>query len=259
MSIVSVVMPAYNCEKFIEQAVRSVLSQTFTDWELIVVDDCSDDETANIVKGFADFRVRIIENNENLGGAASRNLAIRLARGRYIAFLDADDTWERDKLQTQLSFMQSQNVAFCFSGYKVIYEGSPRVDMIKVPEKVGFTQLLKHNYIGCLTAVYDTWPYGKIYMPLVKKRQDFALWLEILKKCDFAYSVPDALGSYRVRPGTLSSSKADALKYYWRVLRDVGQCGLFSAFYNLSAYLMIVYIKKRFPKLYNSHVINSLR
>lgn len=259
MPAVSVIMPAYNCEGFVAEAIESVISQTFEDWELIIVEDCSTDKTGTVIDRFSGGRVVVVKNSSNLGGARSRNKAIGMARGRYIAFLDADDMWDPRKLEIQISFMKERNVGFCFSSYCVVYEKSERVDLIKVPQRVSFSQLLKHNYIGCLTAVYDTLPFGKIYMPVVDKRQDFALWLEILKKFRYAFSVPMPLGFYRVRSGTLSSSKTDALKYYWRVLRQVGGCGMLSAVFNICCYLMIVLIKKRFPDLYSHFVSKSFR
>lgn len=254
MPKVSIIMPAYNCQRYISESITSVISQSYKDWELIVVDDCSSDQTSSIVSGFLDPRVSLIKNEVNLGGAASRNVAIGRAKGRFIAFLDADDIWETNKLEVQLSFMQQSGVAFCFSSYKVMYEDVDRYDVIKVPEKVSFPQLLKHNYIGCLTAIYDTAPHGKFYMPLVEKRQDFALWLELLKKIEYAYSLPHALGTYRVRSGTLSSNKKEAFIYYWRVLRSVGGCSFFVSCYNISCYLAIVFVKKRFPKIYSRFV-----
>jgi glycosyltransferase involved in cell wall biosynthesis len=254
MPKVSVIMPAYNCQRYIAESITSVVSQSYEDWELIVVDDCSSDETSLVVSSFLDPRICLIKNKSNLGGAASRNIAISRAKGRFIAFLDADDVWEPDKLEVQLAFMLESGVGFCFSSYKVMYEGLDHCDVIKVPVKVSFSQLLKHNYIGCLTAIYDTSFYGKFYMPLVNKRQDFALWLELLKRFEYAYSSPHVLGAYRVRPGTLSSNKKDAFKYYWRVLRSVGGCGFLGACYNISWYLMIVFVKKRFPKIYSAFV-----
>lgn len=260
MPEVSIIMPAYNCQDYIGESIGSVIAQSFVDWELIVVDDCSTDETGSKIKQFLfDGRIILIESAKNEGGAVSRNKAIQKARGRYIAFLDADDKWKRDKLEQQISFMKNRSVGFSFSGYEVIYDHNNRVDVIEVPERVCFSDLLKHNYIGCLTAIYDSYPFGKIYMPLVRKRQDFALWLELLKKFDYAYSLPMNLGSYRVRPGTLSSSKKDAFVYYWRVLRDVGGCGFAYASYNILLYMVIVLIKKRFPFFYNNYFLRYFK
>lgn len=249
---VSVIMPAYNVAEFISDSITSVLNQSLTCWELIIVDDNSTDDTVDRISPYLDDpRIKLFVNKRNLGGAGSRNVAIKHAKGRYIAFLDSDDLWSKDKLEKQIFFMQKYDVGFTFGSYTNIDENGHRHEKINVPVKVNFSSLLKHNYIGCLTAVYDTKPHGKIYMPLVKKRQDFALWLELLKKFDYAYSININLGYYRIRDGSLSRSKSDAFRYYWHVLRNVGNCSLFSASLNLTCYLIIVFIKKNNLRLYN--------
>ena len=249
-------MPAHNVGEYIAESMKSVLKQTYLDWELIIVDDCSTDETINVITPFLeDTRIRLLVNDTNLGGAGSRNVAIKHARGRYIAFLDSDDLWTPNKLEKQIGFMQGYNVGFSFSAHTTIDEQGNLLEQVGVPRKVNFKSLLRHNYIGCLTAIYDTKFYGKVYMPLVKKRQDFALWLELLKRFDYAYSLNDNLGFYRIRSGSLSRSKLDAFKYYWRVLRDVGECNVLFACYNLTCYLFIVFIKKNNIKMYNKFFI----
>ncbi|MDP4536912.1 glycosyltransferase family 2 protein [Alkalimonas collagenimarina] len=254
--LVSVIMPAYNSGEFIAASIRSVLDQDYTNWELLIVNDCSTDNTRGVIKSFiTDPRIQLLDNRHNLGGAGSRNRAIEHARGRFIAFLDSDDLWSTDKLSKQIGFMLSNAIAFSFSGYSTMTEAGAVKESIQVPEKISFSQLLKHNYIGCLTAVYDAEQLGKVYMPLVRKRQDFALWLEILKQIDFAYGLPANLGFYRIRTGSLSANKKDAFTYYWRVLRDVGECGFFSAAYNISWYMFIVFLKKKMTGVYHKFFI----
>lgn len=250
-------MPAYNVSEYIEESIQSVLKQTYKDWELIVIDDCSTDDTVKVIERYlSDNRIKLVKNVINSGGAGSRNNGIKVAKGRYIAFLDSDDLWTPSKLEKQISFMSDNNVGFSFSGYSNIDEKGKILETLNVPSKVNFKQMLKHNYIGCLTAIYDTQPHGKIYMPLVKKRQDFALWLELLKSFHFAYGVQDCLGFYRIRHGSLSRSKFDAFKYYWRVLRGVGECGYILSLYNLTCYLIIVTLKKRYINIYHKFFIN---
>ena len=245
-------MPAYNVTQFIAESITSVIKQTFLDWELIVIDDCSTDDTVKKVKEFQyDARIILLENQCNMGGAGSRNEGIKLAKGRYIAFLDSDDLWENDKLELQLTFMEQNNYGFTFTSYSTMTEDGDKKGQIEIPQKVNFSKLLKHNYIGCLTAIYDTSIFGKIYMPLVRKRQDFALWLELLKSFDYAYGLNVNLGSYRIRTGSLSKSKSDAFKFYWIVLRDVGKCSIITASYNITCYLLIVFLKKKNVSLYN--------
>jgi glycosyltransferase involved in cell wall biosynthesis len=255
--VVSIIMPAFNVQDYIESSVLSVLSQSFISWELIIVDDCSTDATSEIVSRFSnDERIIFIKNVRNLGGAGSRNVAIEKARGRYIAFLDSDDLWAENKLENQIQFMQKNDFGFSFTGYTTICDNGSLLDRLLVPKKVNFNSLLKHNYIGCLTAIYDTKPFGKIYMPLVRKRQDFALWLELLKRFDYAYGLNENLGFYRIRADSLSRSKSDAFKYYWRVLREVGGCSVFSSAYNIMCYIFIVSLKKNFSFLYNRFFIS---
>lgn len=250
--IVSVIMPAYNVAEFIDKSIESVLSQSFSSWELLIVNDCSTDDTLNEIEPYlVDNRIKLINNSKNLGGAGSRNVAIEAAKGRYLAFLDSDDLWTENKLEIQLNYMRQHNVAFSFSGYTTITEEGKLIDKIRVPKCVNFNRLLKHNYIGCLTAMYDTQPFGKIFMPMVRKRQDFALWLELLKRFDYAYGINENLGYYRIRIESLSTSKKDAFKYYWRVLRVVGECNFFRASYSIICYLFIVLLKKKHVSLYN--------
>ncbi|GAA71502.1 glycosyltransferase family 2 protein [Pseudoalteromonas sp. BSi20439] len=250
--LVSIIMPAHNVSGFIAESISSVLNQTYDNWELIIVDDCSTDSTVDVIKPFLkDERVKLLQNEYNLGGAGSRNVAIKAAQGRYIAFLDSDDLWTGDKLEKQLGYMQTHNVGFSFSSYSIISEQGELLETLLVPNKVTFKQLLKHNYIGCLTAIYDAKPFGKVYMPLVKKRQDFALWLELLKKFEYAKGYKESLGFYRIREGSLSRSKFDAFKYYWLVLRKVGKLNVLPATLNLLCYLIIVFLKKKYINIYH--------
>ncbi|WP_206008546.1 glycosyltransferase family 2 protein [Pseudoalteromonas sp. SA25] len=253
---VSIIMPAYNVADFIAESINSVLAQSFIEWELLIIDDCSSDTTVKVITPFlSDLRIKLIKNQKNLGGAGSRNVGIKEANGRYIAFLDSDDLWTESKLEKQISFMEHRSIGFSFAAHTTIDEQGSVLEKVDVPKRVSFKGLLKHNYIGCLTAIYDTKPYGKIYLPLVKKRQDFALWLELLKKFDNAYAMNESLGFYRIRPGSLSRNKVDAFKYYWLVLRDVGGCSFLFASFNILCYLGIVFIKKKNVKIYNKYFI----
>ncbi|MGI1671152.1 MAG: glycosyltransferase [Neptuniibacter sp.] len=248
-------MPAYNAENYISDAIDSVLSQTFENWELLIVDDCSSDNTLSIISRYAsDQRIKLLKNSKNLGGAGARNRAIEIAVGRYIAFLDSDDMWVSDKLERQLFAMEKSEVPLSFGDYEIVNEEGEFIDRIKAPSSVTLSAMLKHNYIACLTAMYDTEKVGKIFMPLVRKRQDFALWIQILKICNSAQGVSGSLGKYRVRPGSLSESKKDALYFYWKVLREVAGCGIAGAVYNVVCYLGIVFFKKKLPFIYNKMV-----
>ncbi|WP_176719658.1 glycosyltransferase family 2 protein [Salinivibrio sp. BNH] len=238
MPTVSIITPSYDCSNYISNTIDSVLFQTFTDWEMIVVDDCSSDNSVSVINSYMekDSRIRLIQLKENSGAAIARNTAIEVAQGRYIAFLDSDDLWEPEKLAIQLSFMQRNDIAFSFSAYHKINEEAVDIGTVSVPENVSYHQLLKCCVIGCLTAMYDTNKIGKVYMPLIRKRQDFGLWLRILKKCGIAYGIAQPLAKYRVRKDSISSNKLKAALYNWKLYREVENLNLFQALYYFSHY-----------------------
>ncbi|WP_019628314.1 glycosyltransferase family A protein [Thioalkalivibrio sp. AKL10] len=216
-------MPVYNGERFVESSIRSVLAQTFVDWELIVVDDASDDASRRIVRGFAeqDERIRLVQLERNEGAAVARNTAIDLSRGRYIAFLDGDDLWLAHKLERQLAFMREEGAAFSYGAYERVDENGRYLAPVGVPDRLRYRELLKTCYVGCLTAMYDTKVFGKRYMPLIRRRQDYALWLELLRDGETALGLNEVLGVYRVRSGSISSNKASTSLYTWRMYREV--------------------------------------
>lgn len=233
--LISIITPLYNAESFIERNILSVQRQTYRNWEHIIVNDCSTDKGAEIVKKWKekDPRIQFIENKENLGPAVTRNTAIKAAKGHYIAFLDSDDQWYPKKLETQLKFMQEKNIPFSFTYYdQVDEEGKKAGAFTDIPEKVNYSSTLRNNKIGCLTAVYDTSFFGKVYMPLIKRRQDYALWLSLLRKVDYAYCLPEVLATYTLRTNSVSSNKLKLIKYNWTVYRKIeGHSFIKSAFY----------------------------
>tara|TARA_Y100001001_G_scaffold123963_1_gene122351 strand:+ start:2461 stop:3222 length:762 start_codon:yes stop_codon:yes gene_type:complete len=222
MPCFSIVTPLFNSEKFISRAIDSVLSQTLSDWEMIIVDDCSKDESVIIVNSYvqADPRIKLIEMPNNSGPAAARNIAIKSAIGRYIAFLDSDDVWYPEKLESQLNFIEEKKAGLVFSAYKKRFDdGSSQI--VDVPDEVTYDDLLKCCVIGCLTAVYDTRIFGKVFMPDIRKRQDFCLWLDLLKKTDCAYGQKNILAEYSARDDSISSNKRLAAAYQWKVYREI--------------------------------------
>ena len=232
--LVSIIMPNYNSGRFIAESIESILAQTHENWELILVDDCSSDDSVKVIESLItdDKRIKLIKLAENSGPAIARNRAIKEAKGRYIAFLDSDDLWHPDKLSKQLSFMKEQDVSLSFTGYDRIDEQSGMViDKLHVPFRVDYDELLKQNIIGCLTAMYDTQKLGKVYMPDILKRQDFALWLTILKKIPYAYGLDEPLAHYRIRTASVSSNKILASKYNWKLYREVEKLPLHKAIY----------------------------
>lgn len=220
-TLVSIIMPAYNCERFIAEAIRSVLAQTYTEWELLIVDDCSTDKTAEVVASFHDPRIHYQRNEQNMGAALTRNKAIREAKGRYIAFLDADDTWLPEKLEKQIAFMQAQKAAMSYTPYYII---SPDTDVARVrscPKSINYRQLTRWNRIGCLTVIYDSEQIGEIQLPDIRKRNDYALWLTITRKGITAYRYDEPLARYRSHNGLTKGNKLSFLKYHYILFRQV--------------------------------------
>jgi len=248
---VSVVMPVYNGEAFISESIRSVMQQSFQNWELIVVDDASADASVDIVRALCaeDERIRLIQLEQNSGAAVARNTAIESARGRYIAFLDGDDLWLPHKLERQLAFMQETGAAFSYSAYERIDESGQHLTPIGVPERLQYQDLLKTCYIGCLTAIYDAEVYGKRLMPLIRKSQDHGLWLDLLRAGEEARGINEVLAIYRVRSGSNTSNKLNASTYTWRVYRDLENMPSSKASYYFGHYAIRGLLRRHFPGL----------
>ncbi|NIF83324.1 glycosyltransferase family 2 protein [Comamonas sp. Tr-654] len=249
--LVSVITPAFNSENYINEAIDSVLSQTYKEIELIVVDDCSSDRTQSIVEEYIrlDDRVKYIRMQSNCGVAEARNNGIRLARGRFIAFLDSDDIWYPEKIERQVKFMQEKSVSLTFCAYEKINEHGVVFGEVSVPAKVGYSQLLKTCVIGCLTAMYDVNKLGKVYMPLNTRREDFATWLSILKKIDYAFGSQEVLAKYRVYSLQSSSKKMKMAAENWNLYRNIEKLGFLKSAYYFSHYAVKGLCRTRFPKL----------
>lgn len=248
--LISIITPLYNCSAFLDKTVQSVLSQTWLNWELIMVDDCSTDNSFELGESYSeqDSRIKVIRLSENSGAAVARNTAIKAARGRYIAFLDSDDQWLPHKLEVQLRFMEESDIAFSYAAYDKINEQGDVVGTVGVPERVSYSDLLKVCSIGCLTAMYDTRKLGKVYMPEIRKRQDLGLWLRILKKESYAYGVQQVLGRYQLRLNSISANKLSAAQYTWRLYREVEKLNLLVASYYFSHYAVNGILRTRFPR-----------
>lgn len=233
--MVSIITPTYNSALYVSETLDSIIAQTHTDWELILTDDCSTDETWDIVQGYAerDPRIRIFRLQENSGTAVARNNSIKHANGRYIAFCDSDDLWVAEKLERQIAFMQEYDLALTYSAYRKIMEDGTARGIVYPPKILKYPDLLKSNYIGCLTAIYDVDKLGKVYMPNFRKRQDYGLWLEIFKRIGSTKGMhKDVLALYRVRNESLSGNKLKASYYHFIILREVvGLSSLKAAYY----------------------------
>lgn len=243
--LVSIIMPTYNSASTISEAINSVILQRYTNWELIVTDDCSTDDTKDILINYVknDSRIKFLCNQVNSGAGFSRNRSIDAAKGKYIAFLDADDLWLENKLSNQISFMEKNGYLFSFSSYqKFSKDGDGGV--VVAPSSVTYQQLLYGNVIGCLTAVYNAEILGKKKMPLIRKRQDMGLWLTLLKECDAAYSLPDVLAKYRTDTG-MTQNKINTAKYQWEFYRTVVQLNLFKSSWYFCWYALNGLLKHR--------------
>jgi glycosyltransferase involved in cell wall biosynthesis len=222
MELVSIITPSFNSEKFIAETIQSVQNQTYQNWEMIIVDDCSTDKTVSIVEYIAnnDSRIKVYKLDINSGTGIARNTALDKASGRYIAFLDADDLWKPKKLEIQINFLKKNNLPFTFSFYDCINEQGKELNKrVEAPRNLSYRQLFFCNYVGNLTGIYEVNYFGKIAISSIRKRQDWMLWLTILKKVKSAKPIPESLAFYRIRENSISASKINLLKHNFTVYR----------------------------------------
>lgn len=230
--LVSVIMPSYNSASTIVDSIKSIQQQDYPHWELLITDDCSTDNTVELVRKLAtdDPRISIEVNPVNSGAGFSRNQSINRSNGKYIAFLDADDLWLPKKLSTQVAFMEQTGAVFTYTGYQKFSEAGMGGEIIP-PTRVTHNRLLYGCVIGCLTVMFNVEVLGRQTMPLIRKRQDMGLWLKLLKLCDAAHGIPQVLARYRTDTG-MSQNKLNAARYQWQLYRKVvGLNWLQSAWY----------------------------
>ena len=232
-ALVSIIMPSYNTAPFIEESIRSVLAQTYTDWELIIVDDASNDNTDDVVqrvflsgaqaesKDLPSSRIRYLTNDRNRGAAYSRNRALREAKGKWIAFLDSDDLWAPEKLEKQIAFMTKNGYAFSYTRYEEIDEnGKPTGTIVGGPKHITKTGMFNYCWPGCLTVMYDREVVGDIQIAEIQKNNDYAMWLKICRKAD-CFLLDENLARYRKRSGSISHHSYMALvKWHYKLYRD---------------------------------------
>jgi teichuronic acid biosynthesis glycosyltransferase TuaG len=251
-SLVSIITPTYNSEKFISDAIQSVQKQSYLDWEMIIVDDCSKDKTVEIIQNFMedDHRIHLIHLDKNSGAGIARNTALTEANGRYIAFLDSDDIWKPQKLSKQIELMQKHNLPFTFSYYDLMNEkGDLLKKCIEAPKKLSYCQLFFCNFVGNLTGIYDANYFGKIAISSIRKRQDWIVWLTILKKIKTAQPVPESLALYRIRENSVSSSKTALLKPNYIVYRKFHKLNILTSLLCMVGFLFTqILVKPRFVK-----------
>lgn len=238
--LVSVITPVYNAAAFIEKTVQSVLNQTYTNIEHILVDDCSTDNSEAIINEMIaeDSRIKYIKLQENSGAAVARNVGIENARGQFVAFIDSDDVWRTDKLEKQISYMQDNKYAFTYTNFEMVSEdGHVLNTKVPLPKRLDYNGLLKNTAIACSTVIIDRQIIGDFRMPLVRKGQDTATWLKILKSHDYAYALDEVLGQYRQVRGSISSDRLGALKRTWNTYYNIEKLALPKAIYYFSFYV----------------------
>ena len=244
---VSIIIPMYNSEKFIGQTIQSVQAQTYTDWEIIVMDDISTDKSAQLVKSYAkeDGRIHYFLEKEKSGVAKARNDAMAKAKGRYLAFLDSDDLWLPQKLERQLERMRQTESAFVYAGCEVIDEQGRKTGQIrKVPEQTDYEKLLHGNVIPCLTVLIDRQAVGEFEMPRIG-HEDYATWLNLLKKIPAAYGINEPLACYRVNSQSVSANKLKAIKWTWNIYRNNQNLSVCKSLWYLTGHITQALKKRR--------------
>lgn len=229
--LVSIIMPSYNTAKYIEESIRSVLAQTYTNWELIIVDDCSTDNTDEIVASFRDDRIRYLKNVVNSGAAVSRNYALREAKGKWIAFLDSDDLWKPEKLERQIRFMEDNGYFFSYTNYSEIDDNSIlNGRSVSGPKRITKAGMYNFCWPGCLTVMYDAEYIGLIQIANIKKNNDYAMWLKVCRKAD-CYLLDVNLAFYRRRTGSISRHGYGTLiKWHYKLFREAEGNGVLVSF-----------------------------
>ena len=217
-------MPTYNTGTILAGCIESILNQTYKNIELLITDDKSDDEVTLAILGKyekEDSRVKVFRLKENDGAGTARNNSIANAAGQYIAFCDSDDRWVTDKIEKQVAFLKEKDCCLAFSSYYLCDKEGKDIGIVKAPDIVSLSMLKRDNKIGCLTAIYDTTKYGKFYLPTIRKRQDWAMFLNILMKCGCAYGIAEPLAYYGKFGDSLSRKKTSLVKYNISVYRKV--------------------------------------
>ena len=234
MERVSIITPSYNCAKYIKETIESVLTQTYTNWEMVIVDDCSTDGTYEIIKKYADTdnRIKYHQLSHNSGAAVARTTAMELASGDYLAFLDSDDLWDPKKLELQLQFMTENDYNMTATAYRKISEdGANVLKTFTPPIKTDYNRILLDCPVGNSTIMYNAKKMGKFSVPDIRKRNDDALWLKMLKNEKYILGMDDVLASYRIRENSISSNKLSLVKYHWQLYRTIEHISTLKSLY----------------------------
>lgn len=246
--LVSIIMPSYNTADYISESIKSIQKQVYSNWELIIVDDCSTDNTNDVVKPFLmDSRIRYLKNERNSGAAVSRNRALREAKGRWIAFLDSDDLWVPEKLEKQIGFMEKNGYCFSYTNYEEIDMAGQKTGVkITGPKKITKTGMFNYCWPGCLTVMYDAEKVGLIQIADIKKNNDYAMWLKVCKKAD-CYLLDEYLAEYRKgRKGSVSThSVKTMIRWHYKLFKEAEQIGTTRSVINTIRNMIFGFYKKQ--------------
>lgn len=245
--LVTVIMPSYNTADYIGESIQSVLNQTYQNWELIIVDDCSTDNADAVVAQFSDTRIRYLKNKKNSGAAVSRNYALREAKGKWIAFLDSDDLWAPEKLEKQITFMEAGGYAFSYTAYEEINaEGEKNGVSVTGPRRITKAGMYRYCWPGCLTVMYDAQKVGLIQIADIKKNNDYAMWLKVCRKAD-CYLLDECLAQYRRgRTGSVSTHGiATMIQWHYKLFREAEGMGPVRSLWHTGWNLVFGFYKKK--------------
>ena len=251
---VSIITPTFNSSEYISKTINSIISQSYKYWELLITDDFSTDNTAEIIKKYTlkDKRIKLLRLKKNSGAGVARNNSIRHAKGNFIAFCDSDDQWIPSKLEKQIAFLKQNNLSFTYSAYDVINENGQYLRTIIPPKIINYETILRNNYIGCSTAIYNAKKLGKLYMPVIRKRQDWVLWIKIFKVVGKTIGMSESLVLYRVSKDSISSNKISLIKYNFNVFKNELKFGIFKSFYMMLKFIYY-YFKKKIINNYENY------
>ncbi|WP_332033851.1 glycosyltransferase family 2 protein [Kaistella sp.] len=250
MPEVSIITPVFNSSKFLEETIASVLNQTFTDWEWMITDDQSTDNSVEIIQKINDSRIQLILSDKNGGAGHARNLSLKQASGRFITFLDADDFWEPNFLEEMISFMKKENTELAYSNYARCDENlNPVIDDFKADKPVTFDNLLKTCRLSLLSSMYDSQRVGKEYFPEGSKREDHVMWLNLLKKIPVGKPLPKTMAKYRMHQSSISRKKSNIVKDQYLVYKDYMNFSTVKSLYYTANWALNGFMK--YSKLFN--------
>lgn len=250
MAQISIISPVYNSSKYLHQTIASVIDQTFSDWEWLITDDCSNDNSVEIIKSTNDSRIKLIQSKENGGAGHARNLSLENATGRFITFLDADDFWEPNFLEEMVSFIKKENVELAYSNYSRCDENlQPKIEDFKADKVVTFNNLLKTCRLSLLSSMYDSQRVGKEFFPEGSKREDHVMWLNLLKKIPEGKPYPKTMAKYRMHASSVSRKKTNIMKDQYLVYKDYMKFSTLKSWYYTANWAFNGFMK--YSKIFN--------